>query len=83
VLSLTDFALSPITGTEYFAKSEFLSASKKSNQKLIFAGESIICLFHPEDNAFPLPTQSVDKKYKIFVFFASSNLIETDCWSSK
>jgi hypothetical protein len=68
MLSLTDFALSPITGTEYLAKSEFSSASKKSNQKLIVAGESTTSVFQPLPSASPLATQFVDKKYKIFVF---------------
>lgn len=47
LLSLTDFALSPITGTPYLNKSASESGSKKSNQKLIVAGLSITSLFHP------------------------------------
>jgi hypothetical protein len=62
LLSLTDFALSPIAGTEYLAKSASSSGSKKSNQKLIVAGESTNCLFHPLFVALPSATQLVEIK---------------------
>ena len=47
LLSLTDFALSPITGTPYLNKSASESGSKKSNQKLIVEGFSITSVFQP------------------------------------
>ena len=74
ILSLTDFALSPIAGTEYFAKSLSLSGSKKSNQKFKFDGAFIIKVFHPSFDASPLLTQFVEIKYEISVLSGAVNV---------